>query len=85
MHVRFTQSYAGPAGLFARGLTYDLPPATLAQIPAGHCQHVAAPWDAARRPKTRRRKTKQTKTKQTRSPEDKQVRPGKGTQDYETK
>lgn len=84
MHVRFTQSYAGPAGLFAKDLVYDLPPATLDQIPQDHYRPVPAPWDPAGQVKATQGKRKRAKRKQTRSPKDKQLRPGKD-EGYQTK
>jgi len=51
MKVKFEKSYRGPLGSFTAGITYDLNPHIVGQLPEGTCKAVdEAPADKQVRP-----------------------------------
>jgi len=70
MWIEMLKTYSGIAGLFLAAIKYDLPEATLDNLPKDSFKSVPSPWYT--------RKTKQATTKA-----DKQARPGKS--NYKTK
>jgi len=74
--------YAGSAGLFLKGLRYDLPAATLKLLPKGSYRKTKPPWNPI---SSRNQSRSKSTNKSIESPKDKQARPGKPGSNYKTK
>ena len=81
MWIKMTTTHAGRAGVFAKDLKYDLPLATLKQLPRSSYRRCPAPWNAAK--EADEKQAGQAKAAKT--PKDKQVRRKKPDKKYKSK